>query len=191
MAPEREEMAITPIEFLKLASSLIAEFDGKAENLKSFLDFLNLVNFLKESHEALAVNLIKTKLKGHARNLIDNENSTSEIIEKLKNKVKGESVDVISAKLLNIQQRQKTVNQYVQEVEKLVNALEGAYINDGMSTELATQYSKTHAAKATTKNCTIDKIKLIMEAGIFNTLNKIRKQLYGCNRPIEHGPVLQ
>jgi len=96
-------MAITPIEFLKLASSLIPEFDGKAENLKSFLDSLNFVNSLKESHKALAVNLIKTKLKDHARNLIDNENLISEIIEKLKNKVKGESVDVISAKLLNFQ----------------------------------------------------------------------------------------
>jgi len=100
---EQEEMAITPIEFLKLASSLIPEFDGKAENLKSFLDSLNFVNSLKESHKALAVNLIKTKLKDHARNLIDNENLISEIIEKLKNKVKGESVDVISAKLLNFQ----------------------------------------------------------------------------------------
>jgi len=97
---EQEEMAITPIEFLKLASSLIPEFDGKAENLKSFLDSLNSVNSLKESHEALTVNLSKTKLKGHARNLKDNENSISEIIEKLKNKGKGESVDVISAKLL-------------------------------------------------------------------------------------------
>jgi len=60
-------MAITPIEFLKLPSSLIPEFDGKAENLKSFLDSFNLVNSLKESHEALVVNLIKNKLKGHAR----------------------------------------------------------------------------------------------------------------------------
>jgi len=132
-------MAITPIEFLKLASSLIPEFDGKAENLKSFLDSLTLVNSLKESHEALEVNLIKTKLKGHARNLIDNENSISEIIEKLKNKVKGESVDAISAKILNLQQRQKTANQYVQEVEKLAKALGGANINDGLSSELATQ----------------------------------------------------
>jgi len=79
---------------------------------------------LKESHEALVVSLIKTKLKGHARNLIDNENSISEIIDNLKNKVKEVSVDVISAKLLNLQQRQKTANQYVQEVEKLAKALE-------------------------------------------------------------------
>jgi len=39
-----------------------------------FLRFLKFGNSLKESHEALAVNLIKTKLKGHARNVIDNLN---------------------------------------------------------------------------------------------------------------------
>jgi len=53
----------------------------------------------------------------------------------------------------------------------LSKALEGAYISDGLSSELPTQYSKTHADKAMTKNCTIDKIKLIMEAGTFNTLD--------------------
>lgn len=63
-------MAITPIEFLKLVASLIIVFDEKAWNLKSFLDFLILVDSLKESLEALAVSLIKTKLKGHVRNLI-------------------------------------------------------------------------------------------------------------------------
>jgi len=56
-------MAITPTELLKLASSLIPKFDGKAENLESFLNSLILVNSLKELHEALAFNLIKTKLK--------------------------------------------------------------------------------------------------------------------------------
>lgn len=63
-------MAITPIEFLKLVASLIIVFDEKAWNLKSFLDFLILVDSLKESLEALAVSLIKTKLKGHVKNLI-------------------------------------------------------------------------------------------------------------------------
>lgn len=63
-------MAITPIEFLKLVASLIIVFDEKAWNLKSFLDFLILVDSLNESLEALAVSLIKTKLKGHVKNLI-------------------------------------------------------------------------------------------------------------------------
>ena len=57
------------------------------------------------------------------------------------------------------------------EVEKLTKALEGAYINDGLTNELANKYSTTLAVKAITQNCTNDKVKLIMQAGTFNTMN--------------------
>jgi len=73
---------------------------------------------------------------------LNQKNPISEKINKLKNKVKGESEDVDSAKLLNLQQRQKTVSQYVQEVEKLAKALEGAYINDGLTSDLAPSTAK-------------------------------------------------
>lgn len=39
---------------------------------------------------------------------------------------KGEYVDVTLAKLLNLQQKQKTANQYIPELYKLAKALEGA-----------------------------------------------------------------
>jgi len=53
----------------------------------------------------------------------------------------------------------------------MTKALEGAYITDGLSLELARSYSTQHAVKAMTKNCTIDKVKLIMQAGTFSTMN--------------------
>jgi len=101
-------MAQTTIEFIKTASSILSEYDGKAENLQSFKDALNLVDSLKGEHEATAISLIKTKLKGHARNLISDEKTIAEIIAKLSRTVKGESVEVLSAKLLNLQQKSKT-----------------------------------------------------------------------------------
>jgi len=55
----------------------------------------------------------------------------------------------------------------------MTNSLEGAYITDGLPLELARSYSTQHAVKARTKNCTIDKVKLIMQAGTFNTMNAI------------------
>ncbi|XP_043659797.1 GATOR complex protein WDR24-like [Drosophila teissieri] len=106
------EMAQTVTEFIRLATSLIPEFDGRHENLQSFLDALGLLDSLKGAHETTAVSLIKTKLKGHARNLISNEQTINEIIAQLSTAVKGESVEVISAKLLNLQQKNKTANQY-------------------------------------------------------------------------------
>jgi len=62
-----------------------------------------------------------------------------------KNNVKGETVEVLSAKLMNLQQRNKTANQYTQEVEQMTKSLEGAYIKDGLSLELARSYSTRHA----------------------------------------------
>lgn len=70
-------------EFLGLASKLLPDFDGTPENLQSFLDALSLVDSIKDSHNEVAINLIKTKLKGSARNLISQETTLQEIITNL------------------------------------------------------------------------------------------------------------
>jgi len=72
---------------------------------------------------------------------------------------------------MNLQQRNKIANQYTIEVEQMTKALEGAYITGGLPLELAKSYSTQHAVKEMTKNCTIDKVKPIMQAGTFNTMN--------------------
>jgi len=166
------KMAQTNIDFINTASKLIPVFDGKAENLTSFIDALEIIESIKGENEQLAVSIIKTKLKGVARNLIGNETTITEVISRLKNNVKGETVEVLSTKLMNLQQRNKAANQYTQEVEQMTKSLEGAYITDGLSLELARSYSTRHAVKAMTKNCTIDKVKTIMQAGTFNTMNE-------------------
>jgi len=53
----------------------------------------------------------------------------------------------------------------------MTKSLEGAFITDGLSLELARSYSTRHAVKAMTKNCTIDKVITIMQAGTCNTMN--------------------
>lgn len=166
-----DNMTQSVVDFLKTATSLIPDFDGKSENLRSFLDALELVDSIKETHETVAISLVKTKLKGSARNLISNESSLAQIINTLKNSVKGESVEVLIAKLMNLRQKNKTANDYTKEIEDLTKALEGAYISDGLANNLASKYSTQQAIKAMTKNCSNDKVKLIMEAGTFNTMN--------------------
>jgi len=82
---------------------------------------------------------------------------------------------------MSLQQRNKTANQYTQEVDQMTKSLEGAFITDGLSLELAISYSARHAVKAMTKNCTIDKVKIIMQAGTFNTMNEaISKFVNSC-----------
>ena len=63
-------MPRTVVEFIKLATSLIPEFDGKPENLQSFLDSLKLLEIIKDTHELTAISLLKTSkeaIVGRAR----------------------------------------------------------------------------------------------------------------------------
>lgn len=166
-------MTQTVVEFLNTASKLIPDFDGRAENLQSFLDALNLVDSIKGNHDAVAVNLVKTKLKGTARNLISLEITLQEIITKLKNTVKGESTEVLTAKLMSVRQSNKNANAYAKEIEDLTKSLESAFISDGVQAHLACKYATQTAVKAITKNATNDKVKLIMESGNFSNMNEV------------------
>jgi len=56
------KMAQTNIDFINTASKLIPVFDGKAENLTSFMDALEIIESIKGEHEQLAVS-IKNKAK--------------------------------------------------------------------------------------------------------------------------------
>ena len=141
------------------------------QNLQRFIDGLETIDMLKGEHEALAVSLIKSKLKDSAIQLITTESSISTIINTLKNSIKGESVGNLTAKLNNIQQKSKTANQYTQEVEKLAKAIQLAYIADGVPNNIASQYTTKIAVDAMVKNCSLPEVKIIMKAGQFENLN--------------------
>lgn len=84
------------------------------------------------------------------------------VIATLKTSVKDESVEVISAKLLNVRQ-----------VESLTKSLESAYISYDISSQSAAKYSTQSAGKALTKNVTNERVKLIMESGNFSNMNEV------------------
>lgn len=168
---EVENMPQSATEFLGLALKIVPVYDGKPENLQSFLDALDLLDSVKETHESIAVNVVKTKLTGSARNLVSNETTINEVARKLKGSVKGESTEVLTAKLMNVKQNNRSANVFVNEVEELTKALSNAYIADGLTHELAEKYSTQTAVKAMTKNASSDRVRLIMASGNFGTMN--------------------
>lgn len=168
-----EKMPQTPIEFLNIASKLIPEFDGRPECLQSFKAALILVDSVCDGNDTIAINLVKTKLKGNAINLLKgNETTLTQVAQSLAENVKGDSTDVIAAKLMNVRQSNKTANVYIKEVEELTKSLESAYITDGLTPTMAEKYSTKAAVKAITTNATNEKVKIIMQAGQFGTLNE-------------------
>jgi len=166
------KMTMTTIEFLAIAAKLLPEFDGKSENLNKFLTALDLIDSIKETHESVAVNLIKTKLSGNASNIITTENTISQIKNFLIQKIKGDSTQVVMSKLLNIKQASKTPIDYAKDIEELAQKLKTAYISDGVPPNVAEKYSTDTAIKAITKNATSDKAKLLMQASQYNSLNE-------------------
>lgn len=135
------KMPLTPIEFLNFATKIIPDYDGKPENLQRFLDAIALAETQSEDNVNTLIHLIKTKLVGSSRNAINNENTIAEIINSLKSKVKYESTDVITAKIMNVKQHNKSANQFTKEIEELTKSLENSYIKDGVSSTLAEKYS--------------------------------------------------
>ena len=87
---------------------------------------------------------------------------------------------------MNIKQNNKTANTYCIEIESLTKSLENPNISDGLSCELASRHSTQVAVEALTKNCTIDKVKLIMDPDQFNNMNEaIAKFVNSCTEATE------
>lgn len=164
-------MALTVVEFLTFASKLLPEFNGLPENLQSFLDALSLVHVNVGTHSATAVELVKSRLRGTARNYITNETDIPAIIITLRNNIKSESSSLLTSKLLNIAQGKKKAHEYVKEVESLAADLKRAYITEGTPVHLAEMYSTKSAVQAMKINASSERVKLVMEAGTFTTLN--------------------
>lgn len=166
------KMVLSALDFLNFASKIIPDFDGKPENLQRFVDAIDLATSQVETHENILINLIKTKLVGTARNAISNETSVAAIIVSLKSKIKSESTDVITAKIMNVKQTNKSANQFSREIEDLTKSLENAFIKDGVSPNLAEKYSTQAAVKAFSTNSSNEKVKLVMQSGQFSSMNE-------------------
>lgn len=166
-------MPLSALDFLNFATKILPEFDGRSENLRRFLDAISWAQTQIEGHENLCVELIKTKLVGSSRNLVGKENSIDQIVNCLKSKVKPESTEVISAKIMNIKQNNKTANQFSVEIENLTKSLENSYIREGVLHSLAEKYSTQAAVRAFSTNSSNDKVKLIMQSGQFQNMNDV------------------
>lgn len=168
-------------EYVKQVSSSVPEFDGKKLSLNRFLTALRIVERTKGDQEDIAVEVIKSKITGTILYKVQNESTISGIINKLKDNVKGESPDVLKAKLLNIKQKGKTASQYATEMDNLRKQLEAAFIDDGLDPNNAEKFSTNESISAMIKNCEHEKLKVILEAGNFVTFNDVMGKYIHCS----------
>lgn len=168
-------------EYVKQVSSSIPEFDGNKLSLNRFLTALRIVDITKGDQEGLAVEVIKSKIIGTILYKVQNEKTITDIINKLKDNVKGESPDVLKAKLMNIKQKGKTASQYATEMDSLRKQLEAAFIDNGLDPDNAEKFSTKESISAMIKNCEHEKLKVILEAGNFVTFNDVMGKYIHCS----------
>lgn len=166
-------MPRTEDDVMDKTTKIVPVFDGNVNELQSFLDALTLIDRIKETHEGIAIEVIKTKLKGQARNLITNENRIQDIKSKLVSSIQGESSELLCSKLMNIRQQSKSATTYAEEIQEIAKKLSSAYIREGYPHSIAEKLTKQNAAKAISRNATNEEVKLIIKAGNFTSLNEV------------------
>lgn len=164
------DMAMTKMEFFNFASKILPhEFDGTPDKARSFLDALTLLEANSEGHERNAVAYVRTKLTGKARDVIADNDSLGEIIDKIKTNIKTEGSHFVTAKLLALKQSGRDSAKYAADVDALATSLKRAYITEGVPVGVAETYSTNAVVNALKKNSNSSKVQLVMEAGTFAT----------------------
>ena len=118
---------------------------------------------------------------GTARMLITVETTIEQIINTLKNSIKGESTEIITAKIMATKQSGKLANAFVREIDDLAKQLAGAYISDGVLKILVDKYTLQTAVKSLAENADNDKVKLVMETGQFTDMNQAVEKFVNIN----------
>lgn len=169
-----DNMPLNAVDFFNLASKLVpSQFDGNPNNLRSFVDSLELLKNNSNDHAANALAFVKTRLTGKARDLITDENTIDAIINTLKNGIKGESSHLLIAKLLNCKQNSKDSASYASEIESLAENLQKAYISEGVPRQIAENYAVENTVRSLSVNANNEKTRLIMQAATFTSVQSV------------------
>lgn len=166
------KMASKSIEFQKYASGIIPEYDGSPAELVRFIDALELIADNVDTFEGTAIKLIKTKLKGEARNVITSEGTIQEIINTLRKNIKIESTEMVIAKLMNTKSTNKNTNNYIKELDELGSQLKRAYISEGATLTMAEKYATQNVVSSIKSNSFSHEMKTIFNAATVNTVSE-------------------
>lgn len=167
--------------YIKDISHAIPEFNGQKIHMQRFITAINLVNLTKGPYESLAVEVIKSKIIGSTLYKVQDETTIQSIIQKLKTTIVGETSDVVKAKMAKICQKGKTATEFTKEIDEMRKLLEASYIDEGLPAEHADKFSSKEAISTMVKNCEHGRLKTILEAGTFPTMNDAITKYIQCS----------
>lgn len=140
-----DEMAMTNVEFLKVASATINfKYSGDPLRISSFIDSVRLLDTLATTPEleTFLVTFIRTKIDGRAREFVDDSHNTiNKLIDTLKLNIKPDSSKVIEGRMLSLKLSNSTQEEFAKKAEDLAESLRRSLIIEGMTTPKATEIS--------------------------------------------------
>lgn len=168
-----EDMATTFPEFLKQADTVLPRtFDGSPEGLTAFLDALTLLEALQEGNEARAATVVKTRLRGEARDLITNEATVAEIRAKLTAGIKAPTSKDIKAKMRGLR-ASNNPSEIAKQLEDLSAKLKRSYLSEGVPLETAEGYCVEQATLTLSRLAATEHVQTVIESGYFKTVQAV------------------
>lgn len=172
---------------IKMATALVATYNGKEEDTESFLESITLLNELtQEGDKETMLKFIKTRITGKAKYAIS---ANIETLDALKTKLQQKfstrlSSDAILAQLKSTQQSNKKLPDFITQIENLAGQLTRAFIVENVATgESAEKLAEKFAMQALIDNIANPETSLILKATNYTNLFDITAKAVAIDRP--------
>nr|CAH7734576.1 unnamed protein product [Callosobruchus chinensis] len=124
-----------------------------------------------EIHEVNAVAYVKTRLTGKARSIVGESGTLDDIILKLSTVLTVTPNSVYKSVLQNCNFT-KVTSTFKSPKVCLTQKLKQAYLSEGVPENVAEKYTTDTTVNALSANATSERVKIIMEAGNFNSVQE-------------------
>lgn len=146
------------------------KFNGDPLALDSFLDAIELLKDLCEvPNRATLRKFIMTRLEGKAREAIVNEpNSTDDIVRQLKESIKTEPSKVIEGRILALRAEKTSLTKFAERAEELADQFRRSLIVEGFSREKAKELAIDKTVEMCRKSAKNDSVRTVIISGKFS-----------------------
>lgn len=180
---KRKQSKMALVVDVKLGTSLIPIYDGKSENLDSFIDAVRLFEdtviqtFAQGTPAQKAVaaqtvtRLVRTRLTDKARQTINENQSLDEMLVAIRAHCESKvSADSLVAKLNAVKQN-GDLTEFCDKVDKICSQLKSVYLKDEIPQVTANKMSTKCGINALIRGTRNNDAKIILQAGSFDKLS--------------------
>lgn len=172
---------------IKMATALVATYNGKEEDTESFLESITLLDELTQAADKeIMLKFIKTRITGKAKYAISANIATLDALKtKLQQKFSTRlSSDAILAQLKSTQQSNKKLPDFISQIEGLAGQLTRAFIVENVATgESAEKLAEKFAMQALIENIANPETSLILKAATYTKLSDLAAKAILVDKP--------